>query len=102
MGNVYVGDINTEFRLDVDPDGVTGIDLSTADDLIIKVLKPSGTEVEWVATQYGTTTKISYFTLDGDLDEVGKYKLQAFIGWDTPSSEHLGETVAVKVYDKWK
>lgn len=102
MAKVYVGDIGTEIRLDTNPDDLAEIDISTANILKILVLKPSGAEEEWTATRYSTTNQITYTTIEGDLDESGSYRLQAYVAWDSPASEHLGETVKLKVYAEWK
>ena len=102
MSKIYVGDVGTVIRLDTDPSGDAGIDLSSADTLKILVKKPDGTLDEWEATQYSDTTQIQYITEEGDLDIKGTYKFQAYIAWDNPASEHRGETASIKVYEAFK
>jgi hypothetical protein len=101
MAKVYVGDIGTEIRLDTNPTNLPEIDIATATTLSILVQKPSGAEEEWVAVRFEDTNRIYHYTEDGDLDEAGIYKLQAFVAWADPTSEHRGETVPLKVYDAW-
>ncbi len=86
---IYQNDI-TEIRLD------TGIDLDDATSFIIKVRKPSGTELDWTAARYLTTTSITYTTLSTDLDELGTYILQSYILWDTVPGP-LGDAVTIVV-----
>ncbi len=102
MSKIYVGDVGTIIRLDTDPSGDAGIDLATADTLKILVKKPDGTLVEWTATQYSDTTQIQYTIQEDDLDIKGTYKVQAYVAWDLPASEHRGETVSFKVYEAYK
>jgi len=92
MMTLYKNDIGAEILLETD-----FVDLSTASSIKINVMKPSGTEVEWIALQYDDTTQIIYTTVSGDLDEVGTYVLQ-------PSIIRLGVTylrdaVETEVYD---
>jgi len=95
---IYQGMIGVGVRLD------TGIDLSTATLLEIRVKKPSNTFVTWPATVYTyldgsgntvTTQSITYTTVEGDLDELGEYILQAYV--ERPSEELLGDAIAVTV-----
>ena len=95
MGDIFVGDVGVEIRLD------TKQDLSNATVTKILAKKPSGSTVVWNATKYGTTTKITYTTDSDDLDEAGDWSLQAYVEWTT-SSKHLGETVTMTVTDPWK
>lgn len=69
----YVDDIGTNVRVD------TGIPLTGATTLLIKVKKPSGATEDWEADQDGTTTRIIHVTEAGDLDEIGSYLLQAYV-----------------------
>ena len=112
---IYVDAVGLEIELDIDPpaadgkwyedDGVTereALDISGADNFSILVLKPSGVTATWVATRDGTR-HIKYTTVDGDLDEVGKYKLQSYIVWTTPNAAELpGATARLKIYARWK
>jgi hypothetical protein len=92
MTKIYAGAVDVEIRLD------TGQSLDGASSLKILVKKPNGTETEWGASQYDSTT-IYYATVDGDLDEAGDYVLQSYVEWG--SSKHLGESVILRVYAKF-
>ena len=89
---IYKGDTAIIFRLDT---GVDNLDIATK--IEIHVLKPSGSNVIWAATQYGTTSEIIYTSITGDLDESGNYILQAYIEWGT--NVHYGDPVTVVVYE---
>ena len=71
MATPHVGDIGTEFKLNV------GIDATDATCTRILVQKPSGEQVQWPATK--ALTFISYVTQDGDLDEAGSWQLQSYV-----------------------
>jgi len=94
MPKIYAGDVGVEIRLD------TGQTLAGATSMIIKVLKPDGTEAEWAASQYDSTT-IYYVTVDGDLADAGDYVLQSYVEWGS-ASQHSGESVTLKVYEEFE
>ena len=103
---IHKDDIGTEFIVTIldfteDNDGEI-VDISTATIKQIIFLKPDGvtkltntalfTSVASGGTADGTDGKISYFTVPGDLSEVGQYKVQAFIttpggSWSTTISK---------------
>jgi len=89
MGKVYVGDVGLVLLLDCDED------LTSATDLAVNVLKPDGSKVTWVPTVYATT-KLRYIIAQGDLDQVGEYRLQPSLtlpnGWSG-----LAETAVLQV-----
>lgn len=89
----YVGEIGTEVLLD------TASDLTGATDTKIKCKKPDGTVVEWTAT-IKETTKLSYITAAGDLDQAGMYRVQTSLtltGWSG-----LGETASFKILETFE
>ena len=88
---VYAGDIGTEFRLD------TGLTLTGATGVAIKVKKPDGTTDTWVGTVYDTT-KIKYVTVSGDVVDSGVYQLQAYV--DKDGFKGCGDIVKEKVLAK--
>ena len=88
---IYQGENDIEIRLD------TGVSLINATLINIRVVKPSGSAVTWVATRYGTTNEITYTASSTDLDEIGDYVLRAYIEWNT--SKHLGEAATIQVLD---
>ena len=76
----------------------TGVDLSDATEVKLKVKKPSGTTVEWAGVVSGT--KIQYTTQAGDLDESGLYLIQAYVV--KPTGTYLGETARMHVFDEFE
>lgn len=96
MGKVYRGDIGIKIVLN------TEADLSDATTAKIIVKKPSGAEVEWIANfEDRIAGKISYTTTNNDLDEVGVYKLQAYVEF-TNGTKLYGETAEMVVFDKYE
>jgi hypothetical protein len=93
MTKIYAGAVGVELRLD------TGQNLAEATCLKILVKRPDGTETEWLAQQYNSTT-IYYVTVSGDLAASGDYVLQSYVEWGD-SSKHLGESVVLKAYAKY-
>lgn len=84
----YVGDIGTEILVD------TGSDISTATSVSLKVQKPSGKEAVWVGTVYDTDY-IRYVVKTGDFNEVGTYRVQAYV--TLPSWSGLGDTAVFTI-----
>jgi hypothetical protein len=68
----YVGDVGTEIIVD------TCHDISAATKVSLKVEKPDGIVYEWIGSIY-QTTKIRYVIRAGDLDQAGKYLVQAYV-----------------------
>lgn len=92
MAKLYVGMSGVKLIVD------TGINLNGASKVALKVKKPDGTEVEWIGTASGT--KIEYVLQDGDLDQTGAYKIQAYVEFGT--SKMYGDTEGIYVYDKYE
>ncbi len=92
MTKTYVGDVNTEIRLD------TEVSLASATALKISARKPDGTEVLWTGSADGTVVR--YYTLADDLDVAGQWLLQAVV--TTAAGEGRGETAKLKVYPKFR
>ena len=79
----YIGEIGTDILVDC------GSDITGATDTKLKVKKPDGSEVEWIAAIDGTNF-LKYTTLITDFNLAGTYYLQASLvlaGWTG-----LGET----------
>lgn len=93
MSKYYVGDIGVKIVVD------TGIDISNATVLQLKVRKPDNTEVDWTATFEGLT-KLSYTIISGDWTQAGRYLLQSYV--ETPTWKAKGETTSFEVYYKFK
>jgi len=90
----YVGDIGTEIIVDV------GCDITDATEHKLLIKKPDLTEEEWTPTSIFGTQYLTYTVADGDFDQAGKYKLQAWV--KTPDGEWYGETAEFRVYDEFR
>jgi hypothetical protein len=88
-----VGDVGFQIFIN------TGLDLSTANDVIIYVEKPSGAADSWVAEAYTLDGAYGarYITLGGDLDESGNWRLQ--VGVDMPGFTGRGQIAVMKVIE---
>ncbi len=88
MTTVFAGDVGTKIILDC------GVDITLSSARSILVRKPTGTKVEWVAALEGTNS-IQYTTLAGDLDEVGRWRLQAYV--EMPAWKGSGEVAMLVI-----
>lgn len=88
--SVYKDGIGETIRVDV------GQSLAGATVMQIKVVKPSGATATWTATQYGSTTKIEYTTVAGDLDESGEWRYYSYVEWGS-TSKLPGPTAILRV-----
>lgn len=86
---IYAGNYGDELRVDV------GRSLTGAVSMELIITKPSGTVLTKTATQYGSTTKITYTTIEGDTDEAGTYLLNARVQWT--GAKLTGDTVYLEV-----
>ena len=81
---VHYNDIGTVFLVTVN-DCVSGtstiLDVSTASSLSLVFKSPSGASSTKPATLYtdGTDGKIYYTTVDGDLNQIGTWRIQAIV-----------------------
>ncbi len=91
---VHLGDIGTIFRATIndctETNGVatqTAIDISSATTLELIFKSPKGVVKTFTAgfTTDGSDGQIQYTTILGDLDEVGNWKIQAYIVLPTGS-----------------
>ena len=98
MSKAYKDDIGTAIELN------TLIDLSGASTMEYKVKKPDGTIVTWDAEIPSALTEedgyLVYFTESGDFDQSGNYYIQPHVV--TATSDHLGDTVTIRVYDAFQ
>lgn len=72
----YIGEKGTTILVDC------GRDIDAATFVGLKVVKPNGDIVEWSGTKYtkdGITRHIKHTIVEGELDQAGKYKVQAQI-----------------------
>lgn len=76
---IHKNDKGTEFRIEVLDHGGSVLDISNQSSLSIIFKKPSGTTVTKSASLVndGTDGLIQYVTEEGDLDEVGTWRIQA-------------------------
>jgi hypothetical protein len=84
----YIGAVGVEIIME------TCLDITEATKVAIEVEKPDGTEDEWIGEIYGTT-QIKYTTIAGDLDQAGKYYVQAYV--ETATSIGYGTTTSFNV-----
>jgi hypothetical protein len=77
---IHVGDIGTVFQVTFYDDSTT-VDLSSKTTLQFVFEKPSGATMTKNATfvNDGRDGLASYTTVDGDLDEAGKWRLQGYV-----------------------
>lgn len=77
---IHVNDQGTEFRITITDNDVV-VDLSTASVISIIFRKPDDTLLEVNATLYtdGTDGIIKYNAVDGDIDQSGRWKIQAYV-----------------------
>jgi len=96
MAKIYIDDVGTKFIID------TGVDLTNATVTKLKLKKPDGSIVEWVASIEGDAKngKISYATQAGDINLAGIWQLQSYIEFSY--LKYNGETVNFIVYEQWK
>lgn len=91
----YVGDVGTTLVVS------TGNNLTTATLIKLKVQKPDGTEHTWDAIiNPALNTQILYTVVAGDLDQLGTYKVQAYV--EFPSGKWRGNTASFKVVAHYK
>ena len=75
-------DIGTQLQVQISDCNDAIIDISAADTKQIILKKPSGSTLTKNASFMtdGTNGMLSYVTIDGDLDEIGTWKIQAVVG----------------------
>lgn len=98
-GKVYVGDQNTELRVDMKED-LTGYSY-----LKLKVKKPDNSEVEWapvlVNNDAGLPTVLRYYMQPTDLDMRGIFKIQPHVGF-AGGWVGRGETIILEVFGHYQ
>ena len=91
---IHVNNVGVEFRITLEQDDVV-IDVSSATVTQIIFRKPSGEMLTYDVDFYtdGTDGILTYTSIDGDLDEGGNYRIQAYCELDTRSfySAHKNE-----------
>ena len=99
-GKVYVGDINTEIRIDMQED------LTGYNSVKLRVKKPDTSVVEWSPTvaanaATGLMSTLKYFVQENDLNLRGIYKIQPYIKF-TGGWEGRGSTIILEVFDSYQ
>lgn len=69
---IFLGDYGIKITLEC------GKNISAASTLSIKYRKPKGDTGTWTGTLEGTTA-LYYTTVDGDIDELGEWLIQAYV-----------------------
>ena len=93
MAKVYSGDVGVQFIVDC------GENITGATNTSLKVKRPDKTEVEWSATIH-ESNYLTYTTISGDLEQVGKYYIQASLSLGVWTG--LGETAELIIHDDYK
>lgn len=95
MGKMYQGDVGTVLQVNV------GDDMSSATTVELSILKPDLTTEVWDAIVNGVdNTQIDHTIITDELDQVGRYGVQAHIvisGWSG-----LGETTEFIVHEAFQ
>lgn len=96
-GEIHVNDIGTQIKVTV-KDGVNVVDLSSASSIKIILHPPSGSNLEKTGSLFtdGTDGIVYYNTISGDINQVGKWKLQVFV--DFGSTEFYSDIHTFQVY----
>jgi len=78
---IHQNDIGTTLVVTIVDCNDSAIDISTADSMQIILKKPSGTNLTKTAsfTTDGSDGKIQYVIADGDMDEIGTWKIQGVV-----------------------
>ncbi len=103
MNTLQLNDVGTTFVLTVkeqdpdDPCTLVAVDISAATGMAVKFEKPDGTAISRTGTLNtdGLDGKMKYTTIAGDIDQAGRWKVQAAAvigGWNGRS-----EVVAFQV-----
>ena len=96
---IHLNDIGTLFKLTIKDCSGAIVDISTATSNIIKFKNPSGDTIAKTGSFFtdGTDAISTYTTVDGDLNEIGTWKVQAKVTLPTGTWNSTIETF--KVYD---
>lgn len=96
---IHLNDIGTAFRVTVLDCNDLAIDVSSATSQQFVFLKPDGTKSTVNSSFYtdGTDGVLEYLSQSGDLDQLGKYKLQAIV--TLPSGTWSSTIQSFKVYN---
>jgi hypothetical protein len=94
MSKIYKGQSSLRIRL------TTGVDITSASELLIKYRKPGGTLGDWTATSEDDVAGIIFYDLViDDLDETGNWIFWAHVIF-SDSRTAPGQGVTVRVYEE--
>jgi len=81
MGEIHVGDVGTSLRATIRNQADQVVDVSAADTLELRFVKPDRTRVTFTATLYsdGTDGIVEYITEADDLDQAGIWNIQGYV-----------------------
>ncbi len=93
MSKIFVGQSKLRFQ------ATTGVDITSADPVLIKYKKPDGTTGSWTATIGTESTGIIYYDLTSvsDLDQAGLWTFWAHITF-SDSLVAAGEIFTEQIY----
>jgi len=95
MTKIYQSDVGIALTV------ATGVTLTGATTTQLKVKKPSGQTATWSATIDGTNAQqLNYTTVAGDLNEAGRYFIQAFV--QTGGQTLYGQTAEIDIYGAYQ
>jgi len=95
MTKIYQNDVGIALAV------ATGITLTGATTTQLKIKKPSGVTATWSATINGTNAQqLDYTTVANDLNEAGRYFLQAFV--QTAGQTLYGETAEIDIHGAYQ
>lgn len=85
MNSLQVGDVGTVFLLTIkeqdpaDPDALIVVDIAAATGMMLHFKKPDGAIISRTGTLYssGADGKMKYVTVSGDIDQAGRWSVQA-------------------------
>ncbi len=98
-GEIHVDDVGTNFVVTIEGETCLVLDISSASTKNLIFRKPDGTLLTKPATFVtdGTDGQIKYTFVAGDLDQHGKWSVQAFI--DYGSTEWYSDIAKFTVYN---
>jgi hypothetical protein len=77
----HPGDVGTRFLVNIVDDFGRVVDISEAQTKTLIFKKPGGSvierDAEWGSDNNGSDGLLKYYSVDGDIDEVGTWKIQA-------------------------
>lgn len=100
IGEIHKNDVGVRFRALIKDENNTVKDISTVTLKQIKLQKPSGDIITANATFVtdGTDGYVYYDTIDGDLNEVGLWRIQAYVEFSNGAKDLHSDIQDFRVY----